>query len=92
MVWEVRQTSRFARTYKKLNKSLVVAVDIAIAAIANKPEIGERKKGDLATLRVYKFKHQNQLYLLGYEDDEVVRIIYLVEFATHQNFYRDLKR
>jgi mRNA-degrading endonuclease RelE of RelBE toxin-antitoxin system len=92
MNWQVRQTKRFARTYKKLAISVAKAVDEAILKIAKDPNIGERKKGDLATLRVYKFKHQNQLYLLAYEHDEVIRVVYLIELGSHQNFYRDLKR
>lgn len=92
MQWRVKQTNQFARAYKKLSKSLAAAVDAAIEALANDPTLGERKRGDLSTIRVYKFKHQNQLYLLGYEDDEFLRIIYLLAIGPHQNFYRDLKK
>ena len=56
------------------------------------PEIGERKKGDLAALWVYKFRSQNQLYLLGYSRDDGLRLIYLEAVGPHENFYRDLKR
>jgi hypothetical protein len=41
-------------------------VDQAFMVIANDPNLGERKKGDLASLRVYKFRSNGQLYLLGY--------------------------
>lgn len=55
------------------------------------PTIGEQKKGDLAFLRVYKFKMVNQLTLLGYSyvDDTVV--LELIALGPHENFYRDVK-
>ena len=60
--------------------------------MAEAPESGERKKGDLADLRVVKFRSQGQLYLLGYTVAEQVRLIYLEAVGPHENFYRDLKR
>ena len=60
--------------------------------VAEQPAIGERKKGDLANLLVYKFRSQGQLYLLGYTLDEVVQLVYLEAIGPHENFYRDLKR
>jgi hypothetical protein len=52
-------------------------VDVAVDEEAQNPEIGERKKGDLATLRVFKFHSAGQLYLLGYPLDKGVRLVYL---------------
>lgn len=45
MIWDVRQTRRFSRTYKKLDENLVREVDDAIRAVAQDPDIGEKKKG-----------------------------------------------
>jgi len=92
MTWDVRQTRRFARAYKKLHDNVVVEVDGAIEAVANHPDIGEKKKGDLADLWVYKFRCLGQLYLLGYTRDDGVRLVYLEAVGLHENFYRDLKR
>ena len=92
MNWTVRQTRRFSRQYKKLHDNTATDVDDAITEVANNPELGEQKKGDLARLRVYKFRSGEQLYLLGYTLDETVRLIYLEAVGPHQNFYRDLKR
>ena len=50
------------------------------------------KKGDLAALRVHKFRSQGQLYLLGYTVDDTIRLIYLEAVGPHENYYRDLKR
>ena len=46
MTWDVRQTKRFARVYKKLHDNMVDDVDAAIAAVVEEPDIGEKKKGD----------------------------------------------
>ena len=92
MKYEVLQTRRFARQYKKLHDNIATDVDAAIKAIAGKPTIGECKKGDLADLLVYKFRSQGQLYLLGYTLDQGVHLIYLEVIGPHENFYRDLKR
>jgi hypothetical protein len=93
MNWQVLQTRRFARVYKKLtNATLIADTDMAVAAVAVNPDSGERKKGDLASLWVYKFRSQGQLYLLGYTREEEVRLIYLEALGSHENFYRDLKR
>ena len=43
-------------------------------------------------LFAYKFRSQNQLYLLGYTADDEVRLIYLEAVGPHENFYRDFKR
>lgn len=88
----VQQTRRFARQYKKLHDNIAVDVDKTVAAIAEDPSIGERKKGDLAELLVVKFRSQGQLYLLGYTVAEQVRLVYLESVGPHENFYRDLKR
>ena len=93
MSWQVLQTRRFARVYKKLtNTTLIADTDAAVATVADDPDTGERKKGDLAQLWVHKFRSQGQLYLLGYTREEEVRLIYLEALGPHENFYRDLKR
>jgi mRNA interferase RelE/StbE len=92
VTYEVRQTRRFARQYKKLHDNVAANVDAAVEAIAENPDAGKRKKGDLAELFVFKFRSQGQLYLLGYTIDNGVRLIYLEAIGPHENFYRDLKR
>lgn len=92
MTYGVEQTRRFARQYKKLPDNVSVVVDVAVEAVARDPAVGERKKGDLATLLVYKFRTKGQLFLLGYTVDDRVRLVYLEAVGPHENFYRDLKR
>jgi mRNA-degrading endonuclease RelE of RelBE toxin-antitoxin system len=90
--WKVEQTRRFARTYKKLHDNIVSDVDEAVSAVAENPDIGEKKKGDLMDLWVHKFRSNGQLWLLGYSRDDGIRMVYLEAVGSHENFYRDLKR
>ena len=92
MSYGVEQTRRFGRQYKKLQDNVAADVDSAVEIVADDPAIGERKKGDLADLLVFKFRSQGQLYLLGYSVDDMVRLIYLEAIGSHENFYRDIKR
>ncbi|WP_415033869.1 type II toxin-antitoxin system RelE/ParE family toxin [Azonexus sp.] len=92
MSYGLQQTRRFSRAYKKLHDNVAVDVDAATEVVAADPAVGERKKGDLAQLLVYKFRSQGQLYLLGYTVDDAVRLVYLEAVGPHENFYRDLKR
>ena len=92
MSWHVEQTRRFSRAYKKLHGQITQDVDAAVFAVAGNPDIGEKKKGDLAELWVHKFCSQGQLWLLGYTRDDGIQLIYLEAISSHENFYRDLKR
>lgn len=92
MTWTALQTRRFTRQYKKLHNNTATDVDVTVEAVTQNPQIGERKKGDLAALRVHKFHSGGLLYLLGYTLDEGIRLIYLEAVGPHENFYRDLKR
>ena len=92
MSYGLQQTRRFARAYKKLHDNVAADVDAATEVVAADPAVGERKKGDLAQLLVYKFRSHGQLYLLGYTVDDAVRLVYLEAVGPHENFYRDLKR
>jgi mRNA-degrading endonuclease RelE of RelBE toxin-antitoxin system len=92
MAYDVSQTRRFLRQYKKLNDKTAKDVDDAVVQVANKPATGEKKKGDLSELWVFKFRSDSQLYLLGYSIDDGLRLIYLESIGSHENFYRDIKR
>ena len=57
-----------------------------------KPTVGEQKKGDLAFLRVHKFKMNKQMTLLGYSFNNGTLTLELMALGSHENFYRDVKR
>jgi mRNA interferase RelE/StbE len=58
-----------------LPDNLIADVDKAVALVGKNPNVGERKKGDLADLRVYKFRSLEQLFLLGFTRDNDVRLV-----------------
>jgi mRNA-degrading endonuclease RelE of RelBE toxin-antitoxin system len=91
MTYQAVQTRRFARQYKKLHDNLASDVDVAVATVESSPNIGDKKKGDLSDLYVYKFRSLGQLYLLGYTIGEELKLVYLEAVGQHENFYRDLK-
>ncbi|MDO8959096.1 MAG: type II toxin-antitoxin system RelE/ParE family toxin [Rhodocyclaceae bacterium] len=84
-------TPSFVRATKKLHRPQKNDLDAAVRAISVDPASGEAKLGDLAGVRVYKFRLSNQLCLLAYRviDTESIK---LLTFGPHENFYRDLKR
>jgi len=84
------QSPYFRRSYNKLHSNQLTAVNAAVKRIASEPSCGEEKKGDLAGVRVHKFRVQDQLYLLAYEHDG--NILYLLALGIHENFYKDLKK
>lgn len=60
-------------------------------AVANDAAFGEAKVGDLAGIRVFKFRLVNQMCLLSYRviDEGTIK---LLTVGPHKNFYRELKR
>jgi mRNA-degrading endonuclease RelE of RelBE toxin-antitoxin system len=85
-------TPRFLREIKRLNPLEKAALDEAVRAITQNPEIGEMKRGDLAGVRVHKYRHNSQQLLLAYRVAPEEDAIKLLSFGSHENFYRDLKR
>ena len=85
------QMPRFVRTKKKLPPKAQVAVDDAIREIAKDPFVGEAKTGQLAGMRVYKFKVGPQLMLLAYRFDAKANTIEAWAIGPHENFYKDLQ-
>ena len=88
----ILQTPTFKRTAKKLHKSEKQVLDNAVEEIAVDPTCGEAKVGDLAGVRVFKFRMNSNLKLLTYEYFGNENEIKLLALGSHENFYRDLKR
>jgi mRNA-degrading endonuclease RelE of RelBE toxin-antitoxin system len=91
-VTRVVQTPSFKKVVKKLKPNQKQDLDIAVKTLMQDPKLGEQKKGDLAFLRVYKFKMSKQLTLLGYSYEDGALVLELITLGSHENFYRDLKR
>ncbi|MDM7858882.1 type II toxin-antitoxin system RelE/ParE family toxin [Thiopseudomonas acetoxidans] len=88
----VLQTPSFKKAIKKLKPNQKKELDSAIKEIMAKHALGEQKKGDLSFLRVYKFKMNKQLTLLGYSFNDGTLTLELMALGSHENFYRDIKR
>lgn len=91
LVKQVFQAPYFKKIVKRLHANQKTDLDSAIKMLMRSPELGEKKKGNLSYLRVYKFKMAKQKTLLGYCFDEEQLILELLALGAHENFYRDLK-
>ena len=88
----IKSAKSFDRAVKKLKPNQKKDLDKAVREVAEDPQIGQQKKGDLSYLKVHKFKMNNQLTLLGYEYENGELFLTLISVGTHENFYRDIKR
>jgi mRNA interferase RelE/StbE len=87
----VLTTPRFDRSIKKLHAQDKSTLDDAVRAVIANTDIGELKRGDLAGVRVHKFRFNNAQMLLAYVANTEQQVIILIGYGTHENFYRDLK-
>ena len=86
----------FAQYVKKAHKSLQLAIEDAVWFVCDSPDIGEPQVGDLAGIRVYKFRFNRQEYLVAYRapvEDLPLEflIIDFYQVGSHENFYTELK-
>lgn len=86
----VQQTNLFLKQKKKLHSNQIHALDAAVKEILKDPEVGQLKKGNLQSIRVYKFVMIKQECLLAYSVGH--NNILLRTMGSHENFYRDLKK
>lgn len=84
-------TPTFERAVKKMHRLQKAALDEAVRTISSQPDAGETKVGDLAGVKIYKFRMGKVLSLLAYRvlDENTVKLLMV---GPHENFYRDLKR
>lgn len=86
----------FAQYVKKAHKPLQLAIEDAVALVCSSPDIGESKVGDLAGIRVYKFRFNRQEYLMAYRPpvEDLPLEFLIIDFyqvGSHENFYAELK-
>ena len=90
-ILQVLQTPTFKKAVKKLHQNQKTDLDKAVKGLIQDPLLGEQKRGDLSFLRVYKFKMNKQLTLLGYSYQDGTVTLGLMALGSHENFYRDIK-
>jgi mRNA-degrading endonuclease RelE of RelBE toxin-antitoxin system len=86
---KIYQSILFEKKVKKMSKTEKHALDREVRNIAENPNIGEEKKGDLKGVFVHKYKLKTNLYLLAYRKAGID--LELVMIGSHENYYRDLK-
>lgn len=83
------QSRIFENKVKKFSGIQKAQLDNAIKEILKSPFVGERKKGDLGNVYIYKFRIVNKIYLLAYIiSDERLELLMI---GPHENYYKDLK-
>ena len=87
---KIIQSPLFTRKIIKFHKNEKLKLDDAIRKLAKDQTIGEKKRGDLKGIYIYKFKISNTQYLLAYR----VRgeILELITIGPHESYYKDLKK
>jgi len=86
---KIYQSRLFEKKVKKMSKAEKAALDREVRNIAENPNVGEEKKGDLKGVFVHKFKLKTNLYLLAYRITGLD--LELIMIGSHENYYRDLK-
>ncbi|PLQ01892.1 type II toxin-antitoxin system RelE/ParE family toxin [Cupriavidus pauculus] len=87
---------------KKAGRPLQKVIEDEVELVCDAPATGEPKAGDLAGIRVHKFRFHRQEYLMAYRgpspeqaaegiDIELVMIDFY-QVGPHENFYDLLKR
>lgn len=89
---KILQTPTFEKAVKRLHANQKKDLDAAVNALCVDPSLGETKVGDLAGVRVYKFKMAKQQTLIAYSFEAHIITLTLLALGSHENFYRDLKR
>jgi mRNA-degrading endonuclease RelE of RelBE toxin-antitoxin system len=79
----VLTTPRFDRSVKKLHAEEKKALDDAVRAVIADSDADELKRGDLAELRVYKYRFNREQMLLAYAANKVEQVIILIGNGTH---------
>jgi hypothetical protein len=87
----------FAQYVKKAHKPLQLAIEDEVNVVCEDPEIGELKVGDLAGIRVHKFRFSRQEYWIAYRTpkDNVPVEFLVIDFyqvGSHENFCAELKQ
>ena len=87
----------FAQYVKKAHKPLQLAIEDEVEVVCEAPQIGEAKVGDLAGIRVHKFRFNRQEYLIAYRapNEDAPFEFLIIDFyqvGVHENFYAELKQ
>lgn len=103
MPFQANYKRPFASFVKKQHRPFQAVIEDEVFAVCNNPMLGEEKVGDLARIRVHKFRYQKKEYLMAYycpDGNDIavvvpaeVQLIFIdfYQVGSHENFYNDLK-
>lgn len=83
-------SNKFIKFKRKSTAKFQIKLDQEVKSIIKNPLLGIMKKGNLKNIRVHKFKFDNQLYLLSYE--QINKDLHLHIVGSHENYYKKLKQ
>lgn len=96
MQYNFKRPFPFLQRVKKAHRPLRLAIEDEVLTIDARPNIGELKVGDLAEIRVHKFRFNREQYSIAYQvlaagnQCDQSHIDFLL-VGTHENFYQQLK-
>jgi len=85
---QILQSGLFKKKTRRFGEKEKRILDSQIRKILNDPSIGQKKRGDLKDVFVYKSKIHATQYLLSYR--VVEDHLGLITIGPHENYYRDL--
>lgn len=93
MAYEVKLQRRVIRYLKKLTDRKLKArfADLIYSTIAQDPETGDAKTGDLTGVYSMEFQDHGVDYCVAYRIEGRTVVVVLLA-GTHEEFYRELKR
>ena len=81
-----------SRQLNKFDKPVRTKVIAVLEKIAENPFIGDRLKGDLATIYSYHLQVTGVEYRIAYQIREQEIVVVVMQIGTRENFYEELKR
>lgn len=89
IIMDALYSPAFRKFVKKQSRAFQLAIEDEAKKVLENPQTGKGKKGDLASIRVHKFKFHAREYLMAYSVVRSDVLFYMV--GSHENFYRVLK-
>lgn len=91
-MYELVVLNSAAKQLSKFDKPVRNKIITVLGEIAENPFIGDRLKGDLATLYSYHLKAAGVEYRIAYQIKEQEVVVIVMQIGTRENFYEELKK
>ncbi|GEO69884.1 type II toxin-antitoxin system RelE/ParE family toxin [Levilactobacillus acidifarinae] len=94
MAYKVRLAKRVIKFLKKQKDQQLKkkCLNVIYDEIANHPDKGLAKRGDLSEFFTQGFRYAQVTYRMAYTIDDVGDIVVIFLAGSHENFYEELKR